>query len=65
MVSDAQKRARDKWDTKNMYVLTFKIKREEADAFKDKCDRLGVTRSAVLHEAIRRFMAEAEPADEQ
>ena len=65
MVSEKQKKYRDTWDSKNMSVLSCKILKTEADAFSEECKRRGTNKNAVLHEAIRRFMAEAEPVDEQ
>lgn len=62
MVTDAQKKARNKWDAANMTMLRCKIRKTEAEAFEKECQRRGTTRNAVMLAAIRRFMAEADSA---
>ena len=56
MVSDVQKRARNKWDKDNMVVLGCKVKRADAEAFKAACKAAGTTVNAVFTEAMRRFL---------
>lgn len=56
MVSDVQKKARNKWDANNMVVLGCKIKREKADAFRTICREAGTTPNAVFISAIDDFM---------
>ena len=68
MVSDIQKRARNKWDSNNMTVLGCKIRKEDAEAFKVRCQMRGTTPNAVFRQAIEDFMTQSEvtpAADEE
>lgn len=56
MVSDIQKKARNKWDSNNMTVLGCKIRKEDAEAFKELCQMRGTTPNAVFRQAIEDFM---------
>ena len=56
MVSDIQKRARNKWDANNMTVLGCKVKREKAEAFRVLCKEVGTTPNAVFISAIDDFI---------
>ena len=60
MVSDIQKRARNKWDSNNMTVLGCKIRKEDAEAFKEQCQMRGTTPNAVFRRAIEDFMTQSE-----
>ena len=62
MVSDIQKRARNKWDSNNMTVLGCKIRKEDADAFKERCQMRGTTPNAVFRQAIEDFMLQDKTA---
>ncbi len=57
MVSEGQKRARNKWDSKNMVVLGCKVLKGEAEAFRAECKRRGTSPNAVFKQAINSFMA--------
>ena len=57
MPTEAQKRARDKWDRENTTVLSCKLRVEEAERFKVACAAAGTTQNAVLREAVRAFIA--------
>ena len=58
MTSEAQKRARDKWDRENMTVLTCKVTKRKADEFAAACLRAGVSKSSVITKAVDNFIAE-------
>ena len=48
MVSDIQKRARNKWDAANMAVLGCKVKKEQAERFKQHAAQQGTTANNLL-----------------
>lgn len=50
--SDAQKRASNKYNLKHMITLGCKVKREEADAFKEYAACQGKTANTVLKEYV-------------
>ena len=50
--SEAKRRANDKWDKKNMAILSCKIKKDEALAFKIYAGKLGKTSNALLKEYV-------------
>lgn len=52
IVTDAQKRARDKWDKENMTVVACKLKKEQAKAFRQYAKEQGKTVNAVLTEFV-------------
>lgn len=56
--TEAQQRATRKWDAQHMTQVKVGMRREEADAFKARCAENGTTPSAVLREAIQRYMEE-------
>lgn len=58
MTSEAQKRARDKWDRENMTVLTCKVTKRKADEFAAACKRAGVSKSSVIVKAVDNFIAD-------
>lgn len=55
MLTESQKKARNKWDSENMVTLACKVRREEAEAFRSHCVAERKTASAVLHEFIREY----------
>ena len=57
MVSEIQKRARNKWDANNMTVLGCKLRKDKAEQFKAECKEAGTTPNAVFTAAIDSFMA--------
>ena len=58
MTSEAQKRARDKWDRENMTVLTCKVTKRKADEFAAAFQRAGVSKSSVIVKAVDNFIAD-------
>lgn len=56
MTSDTQKKARNKWDSNNMSVLGCKLRKDEAEAFKEACQKKGTTPNAIFRQAIAEFM---------
>lgn len=51
-VSEAQKRAADKYNREHMTTLGCKVKKEEAAAFKEHCASQGKTSNTVLKEFV-------------
>lgn len=47
-VSASQKKSRDKWDAANMAVLGCKVKKEQAERFKQHAARQGTTANNLL-----------------
>lgn len=50
--TEAQKRASNKYNLKNMATLGCKVRREEAEAFKEYAKRHGKTSNTVLKEYV-------------
>ena len=51
-VSEAQKKSRDKWDKENMSVLGCKVKKEQAEQFKQYAKSIGKTSNTLLKEYV-------------
>lgn len=63
MPSEAQKRARDKWDATNMTLVSCKMRRDLADDFKSAAKANGTTSSALIRGWIDAYMQKNEPAE--
>lgn len=59
-VSEAKRKANQKWDAENMTVIGCKVRKDVAERFKAECKRRGTTVNAVFLQAMRDFM-ENEP----
>ena len=57
-LTDAQRRANDKWDRKNRTMLGCKMYRTKADAFKAAAKAAGTTPNAIFTAAAEAFMQE-------
>ena len=55
-LTDAKKRATNKWDAANMTVLGCKVRKDDAERFKAACKEQGTTVNAVFREAMIAFM---------
>lgn len=55
MVSDA-KRARNKWDAANMKIVACKIKKTEAERFRQAAEQQGATPNALLRNYIYEYI---------
>lgn len=51
-VSKSQQLARDKWDKENMATLGCKIKKEQAEQFKQYAKNIGMTTNALLKDFV-------------
>ena len=56
MVTRAKRAYNNKWDAANMTVLGCKVKRDEADAFREACRMAGTSPNAIFKAAIDDFM---------
>lgn len=63
-ISEAKKRADDKWKRKNNKVLGVRLPLGEAEAFAAACQRTGVTRHSVLLAAVRAYIRDHPPTPE-
>lgn len=57
MPTEAQKRTRDRWDAENMAVISCKLKREIADAFKAAAKSNGTTPNELFRGWIAAYLA--------
>lgn len=51
-LSEARKKANAKWDKENMATLACKVRKEEAEAFKEYAKEQGKTANTVLKEYV-------------
>ena len=56
-VSDAKKKANNKWDAAHMQNLSGKVRREYADQIREKAAAKGTTIGAILRKALDEFMS--------
>ena len=59
--SDAQKRASAKYQRENIASLACRVKKDQAEKFKDYCAEQGKTSNAVLKEFVLTCIGESEP----
>lgn len=57
-LTDAKRRANNKYIAEHMTVLGCKVKKEEADAFRAACAARGTTVNAVFRRAMDDFMGQ-------
>lgn len=58
--TEAQKKASNKYNLKNMATLGCKVRKEEAEAFKEYCSLLGKTSNTVLKEYVYECIRQSE-----
>ena len=58
MPTDAQSRARNKWDAENMSVISCNLKREIAESFKAAAKSNGTTPNALIRGWIAAYLFE-------
>lgn len=51
-ISEAQKRARNSWDKKNMIVLSCKLLRDDGEAFRQYAEVQGKSVNDILKEFV-------------
>ena len=59
-LTDAKRRANNKYIAANMTVLGCKVRKEKAEQFKAACKAAGTTPNAVFTAAMDRFMGGGE-----
>lgn len=64
MPTDAQKRTRNKWDAENMSVISCKLKREIAEAFKATAKANSATPNELIRKWIDAYMRQNMPAEQ-
>lgn len=64
MPSEAQKRARDKWDATNMTLVSCKMRRDLADEFKSAAKANGTTPGALIRGWIDGYMQKNKPVEQ-
>lgn len=57
-LTDAKRKANNKWDAANMTVLGCKVRKDKAEQFKAACKSAGTTPNAVFTSAMDEFMEE-------
>lgn len=57
-VSEAKRRANDKWDAANMTILACRVTKKKAEAFRQACKAAGTNPNAVLLETVNKFLEE-------
>lgn len=57
-VSDSQRAAKAKWDRENLQIVSCKVKKEEAEAFRAAAKKNNTTPYAVLRDCIFRYINE-------
>lgn len=56
MVTRAKRISNNKWDAVNMVSITCKLRKDEAERFKEACRRKGVTQNSIFRQAVRDFL---------
>ena len=64
MLTEKQKKSRNKWDAANMTVLGCKVRRDKAEQFKIVCKKNGTSPNAIFIAAMEKFMEEHGEAGE-
>lgn len=62
-VSDKKKASNAKWDRANMVVLSCKVRKEKAEAFKAYAAQQGKTGNTLLKEYVLQCIGQADAAD--
>lgn len=58
--SEAQKRASAKYQKENIASLACRVKKEQAEKFKEYCEKIGKSSNAVLKEYVLSCIGETE-----
>ena len=58
MTSEAQRRASAKYHDKNIASLACRVKKEQAEKFREYCEGIGKTPNAVLREFVMECIKE-------
>lgn len=61
-VSESRKKANAKWDKDNMSVLACKVRKEQADAFREYARKQGLTGNALLKDYVLSCIGQGDAA---
>lgn len=56
MVPQAKRRANNRWDSRNMAILSCKVRRDYAERVKACCEARGDAVNAILRAALDRYL---------
>lgn len=59
-MNDAQRKARDKWDSANMAYQTVKVSKALLESFREACKARGDKVNTVLRHAMEAYVRESE-----
>ncbi len=60
MMENKKVRPQDKWNEKAGYMSkTYKLKREDVEAFKEACDLVGDSQASVITKAMKDYISKA------
>ena len=59
-MNDAQRKARDKWDSANMAYQTVKVNKTLLENFREACKARGDKVNTVLRQAMEAYVRESE-----
>ena len=57
-VSEAKRRANDKWDAANMTILGCRVTKTKAEQFRQACKAAGTNPNQVLLATVNKFLEE-------
>lgn len=63
--SEAQKKSRNKWDSANMAVIGCKVKKEQAEKFKQCAKEQGTTANNLLKKYVISVISEADTGEKE
>ena len=63
-ITEAQKRTRNKWDAKNMSVISCKIKRDVAEKFKTVAKSNSTTPNELIRIWIEKYLSQDSTTEE-
>lgn len=65
MVPQAKRRANNRWDSRNMAILSCKVRRDYAERVKACCADRGDTVNGVIRAALDRYLEQYEEREEE
>lgn len=65
MVPQAKRRANNRWDSRNMAILSCKVRRDYAERVKACCEARGDAVNAILRAALDQYLGQYEEREEE
>lgn len=62
-LTEAKRRANNKYIAANMTVLGCKMRKDRAEKFKEACKEAGTTPNAVFNQAVSQFLDKKDPGE--